>query len=381
MHVCRNAARSGRGSPFHSFHSLGVTPNAPAHSEQDRTQAIDELQRQVLQEASQAAPRTGLATRPWMGWGIAGVLSVGLPVAALLLYMQVGDPMAAATQVLAAQRAGSHEGEGNEVQGMVSRLAERLRTQPGDVEGWIVLARSYEYLQRFDDAVAAYQRAMALAPGQPQLLADYADALGSARDGDLGGPAQEAIEAALAIDPDHPKSLALAGMAAYKRGDLAQARRHWEKVLAKLPAGSDAALKIAADLAQLDGTKPATARAAAMPKRVSGTVSIAPSLLDRALPQDTVFVLAKAAATARMPVAVLRLQVKDLPAQFVLDDTLAMSQDRPISRFNDLTIEVRVTRTGQAAPQRGDLGGVVADVKLGQTGVVLQADKVVSDGR
>ena len=118
-----------------------------------------------------------------------------------------------------------------------------------------------------------------------------------------------------------------------------------------------------------------------MPKRVSGTVSIAPSLLDRALPQDTVFVLAKAAATGRMPVAVLRLQVKDLPAQFVLDDSLAMSQDRPISRFNDLTIEVRVTRTGQAAPQRGDLGGVVADVKLGQAGVVLQADKVVSDGR
>ncbi len=167
---------------------------------------------------------------------------------------------------------------------------------------------------------------MALAPGQPQLLADYADALGSARDGDLGGPAQEAIDAALAIDPDHPKSLALAGMAAYKRGDLAQARRHWEKVLAVLPADSDAARKIAADLAQLDGTKPAPSGADAMPKRVSGTVSIAPSLLDRALPQDTVFVLAKAAATGRMPVAVLRLQVKDLPAQFVLDDSLAMSQ-------------------------------------------------------
>lgn len=236
---------------------------AQALSAQDRAQAIDELQRQVLQEASQAAPRAGLATRPWMGWGVAGILSVGLPAAALLLYMQVGDPMAAATQMLAAQRAGSHEGDGNEVEGMVSRLAARLRTQPGDVEGWIVLARSYEYLQRYDDAVAAYQKAMALAPGQPQLLADYADALGSARNGDLGGSAQEAIEAALAIDPDHPKSLALAGMAAYKRGDLAQARQHWEKVLAVLPAGSDAAQKIAADLAQLDSTKPAAAGAGA----------------------------------------------------------------------------------------------------------------------
>jgi cytochrome c-type biogenesis protein CcmH len=186
---------------------------------------------------------------------------------------------------------------------------------------------------------------------------------------------------ALAIDPGHPKALALAGMAAYKRGDLAQARQHWEKVLAVLPADSDAARKIEADLAQLDSTKAATPGAGAMPKQVSGTVSIAPSLLDRASPQDTVFVLAKAAANGRMPVAVLRLQVKDLPAQFVLDDSLAMSQDLPISRFNDLTIEVRVTRTGQAKPQRGDLSGAIADVKLGQAGVVLQADKVISDGR
>jgi cytochrome c-type biogenesis protein CcmH len=241
---------------------------AQALSAQGRAQAIDELQRQVLHEASQAPPRAKLATRPWMGWGVAGILSAGLPVAALLLYMQVGDPMAAATQVLAAQRAGSHEGDGNEVEGMVSRLAARLQTQPGDALGWIMLARSYEYLRRFDDAVAAYQKAMALAPGQPELLADYADALGSARNGDLGGPVQAAIEAALAIDPDHPKSLALAGMAAYRRGDLAQARQRWEKVLAVLPAGSDAARKIAADLAELDSTNPASAPGAeAMPKR------------------------------------------------------------------------------------------------------------------
>jgi cytochrome c-type biogenesis protein CcmH len=354
---------------------------AQALSAQDRAQAIDEVQRQVLQEASHPTPtpRTGTAARPWMRWGVAGVLSAGLPVAALLLYMQVGDPMTAATQVLAAQ--GSHKGDGNEVEGMVSRLAARLQAQPGDAPGWIMLARSYEYLLRFDDAVVAYQKALALAPGQPQLLADYADALGSARDGDLGGPAQEAIEAALAMDPDHPKSLALAGMAAYKRGDLAQARQHWEKVLAILPADADAARKIVANIAKLDSAKTGSAGVSAMPKRVSGTVSIDPSLVDRALPQDTVFVLAKAAATGRMPVAVLRLQVKDLPAQFVLDDSLAMSADRPISRFNDLTLEVRVTRTGQAAPQRGDLGGAVADVKLGQTGIDLQADKVVNDGR
>ena len=175
--------------------------------------------------------------------------------------MQVGDPMAAATQVLAAQRAGSHEGDGNDVEGMVSRLAARLQAQPGDVEGWIVLARSYEYLQRYDDAVAAYQKAMALAPGQPQLLADYADALASARDGDLGGPAQEAIDAALAIDPE-PSEVPRAG-----RHGRVQARRSCAGAPALGEGAGGAARriptrprKIEADLAQLDSTKAATPR-------------------------------------------------------------------------------------------------------------------------
>jgi cytochrome c-type biogenesis protein CcmH len=313
-----------------------------------------------------------------MGWGIAGILSIGLPTAALLLYLQVGNPTAVATQFLAADRAGTHEGNGQDMERMVSRLALRLRAQPGDVEGWIVLARSYEVLQRYDDAVAAYQKAMALAPNQPQLLADYADALGSARDGDLGGPVQAAIDAALALDAKHPKALALAGMAAFRRGDPATARQHWQKLLALLPPDSEAATQVVADLAQLDvpaSTATPTARAP-QGKHVSGMVDIASALRDKSSPLDTVFVLARTASTGRMPVAVLRLQVKDLPAKFVLDDSLAMSPDLSISRFDAVTVEVRVSRSGQAAAQPGDLFGAVGDVPLGQEGVALLADRV-----
>lgn len=350
-------------------------------SPQDRAQAIDDLHRQALEESSLAGSQAARSDRPWMGWGVAGVLSLALPAAALALYLQVGNPIAMATQALAAQQAGSHENAGTEMESLVSRLAMRLRAQPDDVEGWIVLARSYEFLQRYDDAVVAYQKAMALAPNQPQLLADYADALGSARDGDLTGPAQAAIDAALAIDADHPKALALAGMAAFKRGDFAAAGRHWKRVLELLPADSDAAVKIAGDLARLGAQPDATPRAHAtaqpIAKRVSGTVSIAAGLLEKISPQDTVFVVARAPSTGRMPVAVLRLQVKDLPAKFVLDDSLAMSPDLPISRFDVLTVEVRVTRSGQAAPQAGDLTGTVAQVTLGRDDVVLLADKMI----
>jgi cytochrome c-type biogenesis protein CcmH len=339
-----------------------------------REQAIDELRRQALEEAALPAARPRLAVRPWMAWGVAAGLSVALPAAALLVYLQVGNPAAVAEQALA----DTHRGDGSGTEEAVTRLALRLRKQPDDVEGWIVLARSYEYLQRFDDAVAAYRQAMALAPGQPQLLADYADALASARGGDLSGPVQEAIAAALAIDPGHGKALGLAGMAAFQQGRPALARQHWQHLLALLPPGSELAVRVAADLARLDAPAPLTQARAATPGRsVGGTVDIAPALRGQATPRDTVFVLARAAAGERMPVAVLRLQVRDLPARFVLDDSLAMAPGRPISRISQLTVEVRVSRGGQAAPQPGDLAGVLEGVALGQQDLALRAERVL----
>src|SRR5437868_12934033 len=122
---------------------------------------------------------------------------------------------------------------------------------------------------------------------------------------------------------------------------------------------------------------PSAARTNASSKRIGGTVSIAASLQDKVLPQDTVFVLARTSAAGRMPVAILRLQAKDLPARFVLDDSLAMSPELPMSRFSSLRIEVRVTRSGQAAPQPGDLTGSVAEVAPGREGVALLADQVI----
>jgi len=93
-------------------------------SAQDRAQAIDDLQRQALEESSQARLQAALPARPWMGWGVAGVLSLGLPAAALVLYLHVGNPIAMATQVLSAQQADSHENAGTEMEGMVSRLSD-----------------------------------------------------------------------------------------------------------------------------------------------------------------------------------------------------------------------------------------------------------------
>jgi cytochrome c-type biogenesis protein CcmH len=337
----------------------------------DRAQAIEELQRELLEEATQPTAATR-PVKPWMGWGVALGLSLTLPAAALLLYQQVGDPRAAAA--LAAAPTGSHEQTREDMDQIVARLATRLKAQPADVEGWIVLARSYEVMQRYDDAVLAYRRAIELAPGQPQLLADYADALGSARQGDLSGPAQEAIDAALTIDPQHPKALALAGMVAYQRGDAAQARAHWEAVRDLLPPDSEGRRDIEANLAQLD--TPSAPSSPSGASRIGGTVSIAPELRDRVGPQATVFVLARAPSAGRMPLAVLRMKVKDLPARFMLDDSLAMTPDRVLSGFASVTVEVRVSASGQPALQSGDLFGTVHNAVLGQDNIALLANEL-----
>lgn len=356
----------------------------------DRAEAVEDLQRQMLDELRHARAAGTRSARPWMAWGVAGALSIALPAAAFLLYLKVGDPGAAAAQVVSAQRSG-HESDGQDMESMVTRLTARLKAQPDNVEGWIVLARSHEVLQRFDDAVAAYRKAMALAPDEPNLMADYADALASARGGDLEGPVRETLDAALAIDPVHAKSLALAGMAAYRRGDLALARTHWERVLAVVPPESEAVQAIQDNLARLDqaqaaeASPPAAANptAAAQPaagasKHVAGTITIAPALRAQTRPEDTVFILARAAAAGRAPVAVMRLKLQDLPAKFVLDDRLAMRPETRISQFDTVSVEVRISRSGQAMAQPGDLSGTQAEVKVGAQDVEVLVDSVVN---
>ena len=204
------------------------------------------------------------------GWrqGTAAVLSLTLPVAALAVYLEVGDPRAAAEANT--EGGATHATQGVDVEAMVEGLAARLQASPEDLQGWMVLARSREVQERYAEAATAYRRAIALATTPDQTLlraklqADLADTLGSQQQGDLGGPALAAIGAALALDPDQPKALALAGAAAVRQGDLALARRHWTRLQGLLEPGSDMAQRVGADLARLaEDAPPASARPAA----------------------------------------------------------------------------------------------------------------------
>lgn len=347
-------------------------------TDDDYAQAVLELERRLLEDLDGIPAPVQLAKEGvWRKRMPAAFLSVLLPAVAFVLYLQVGDPRAAATVAMGTPDI--HANTGADVEDMVRRLEERLRETPDNLEGWIVLARSREVLEDFPAATAAYQRALELAVQQKtppalqaRLYADMADAMASARGGALDKPVQAALNSALQLDAEQPKALALAGTAALREDDLAGARQYWQRLLKLLEPDSDMALRVQNDLARLEPGKqdqaPAEIKSLA---GLTGTVRLDPALQDRVEPGDTVFIVARAAETGRMPVAVLRLTAAQLPAQFKLDDTNAMTPDMPLSRFDELMIEARISRSGTAQRQPGQPVSIVQTVRRGSAGLTL----------
>ena len=313
-----------------------------------------------------AAPRAATTGR------IAAITAgIAIPVASILLYLAVGNPGALAPE------AESHGITREQIESMVDRLAARMKENPEDPVGWAMLGRSYSVLDRFPEAAEAYANAVKRAPPDAQLLTDYADALAMAQGRRLQGEPERLIEKALAIDPRNVKALALAGTAAFENRDFRGAIAQWRKILDIVPADSDMANSIRdsiADAQQLAGgpaaapTAPAQ-RAASAPAMVSGTVRLDPALSARVAPGDTVFVFARAVDGPRVPLAVTRREVRELPATFTLDDRMAMAPGMNLSAHKRVVVGARISKSGTPAPQPGDFEGLSAPVDVGATGV------------
>ncbi len=286
----------------------------------------------------------------------------------------------AASQEAGADGGQPHPTSAEQIAAMVERLAARLQEKPDDAEGWAMLARSYTVLGRHPEALKAYERAIALHRDDAQLLADYADALAVKNNRNLAGEPMKWVESALKLDPRNLKALALAGTHAFDRKDYAAAVKYWEQVMEFGPADGSYVQQVESSLAQareLGGLpktgKPATPSAGLPQKAVSGTVSVAPALAKQVDPGDTVFIFARSAEGAqRMPLAILRKQGKDLPIQFTLDDSLAMSPAAKISDARTVIITARVSKSGDALPQSGDLLGQSGPVKVGSAALKLE---------
>jgi cytochrome c-type biogenesis protein CcmH len=343
----------------------------------------DELQLRLLDDTEEPATAPQTSASFWTARRTAAVVALVLPLGGAGLYWWLGTPQAI-------DPARAAQAEVDKVMQMVDGLAARLKANPDNPKGWVMLARSYKVMGRLPEAEQAFAKVGPLLDTDPDLLADYADLL-AARSGTLDGQPMVLVNKALALNPVHPMALMLAGTAAYRQGKFADAARHWEKMLAVLPPGSPdieelqsyiadarakAGLKPATAAApQAAQTKPEPARPADASASVSGVVDLDAALKARAAPDDVLMVIARVPGT-RMPVAVLRTRAADLPLKFTLDDSLSMSPQARLSMATEVDVEARISKSGMAQPEPGDLISAVQTVKVGTRGLKIHVAKV-----
>lgn len=363
--------------------------------------------------ASDAAP----SVAPKVGVRLIALSALFTLTVACVGYWITGTPAAATSPELAAPAKADPATEAQRVaefSAMVEKLRERMDKEPA-AEGLGMLGRSYLILGKPEESVAAYQRALKLEPQNASLLADMADAMGVKNNNSLSGAPMAFIEQALRIDPKNLKALMLAGSEAYDRNDFVKAVSYWQQMEQVGPADhplvKQAAIAVAETRKQMPGggstgmaagtsgpaaapAPPASAAAPlaattaaggtsvpptapGAPGSVSGTVKLVGALAASASPEDSVFVFARPADGSRMPLAILRKQVKDLPLNFTLDDSLSMSPAARLSSAQRVIVGARISKSGNAMPQPGDLEGLSEPLAVGSTGVQIEISRVI----
>jgi len=261
------------------------------------------------------------------------------------------------------------------VEKMVSEFAVKMEKDPSNLEGWAMLARSYRILGRNEDAAKAYERAGNFIDSDPQLLADYADVLAANANGNFTGKPLKLINQALKLDPNNLMALWLSGTASYTTGNYKAAVQAWERVAQQLPPETEESRSIQASIADARAKGGLLSKPVAAPKGISGKIEISADLKSKVKPGDIIMVIARKPGE-RMPVAVLKTTVAEFPMSFSLTDALAMNPSAPLSQLSDASIEVRISKTGMAKPEAGDLISSPQTVKVGAGNVRLVIDQV-----
>jgi len=374
--------------------------------------ARKDLERELLYDLggdADAAPG-GVAASRRTGDGrapiLALILGVALPVAAVLAYLQLGDqgviPRIEAAVAETGEAAPADPQAAQSLEVLAQGLAERMQKTPDNLDGWLMLGRTYFAIGQPAKGLEALERAYQLAPEQAGVLAAYAEALGANAGNRLSGRPAELIRTALRLEPANPNVRWLAGMLDYQEGRFSAAVQTWQGLLSELdPAGQEAqqlgemiaeaqgqagtpsaAAEAPAPHAGAAAPAPADARQAEIAAgdtgaRIQVSVTLAPALAAQAAPDDMVFVFARAPAGPPMPLAVQRLKVADLPATLSLDDSMAVIPTLRLSGYPEVLVGARISKSGQATPAAGDLEGQTGPVKAsGGAAAAVAIDRV-----
>jgi cytochrome c-type biogenesis protein CcmH len=312
------------------------------------------------------------AISPTQGRWLVYVLAVVVPCLSIVLYFSLGNFGAITRSRDPAPQEAANMPSQEAINGMVAKLAEKLKGEPNNIEGWQMLGRSYKVLKKYPEAVSALRHAYDLTKDSPDVVLQYAEALMLANNNNWSGKPDELIKKVLVQQPENLNALWFAAMATAQQGDKPSAVKYLRKMVDLLPIDSPDRKELETLIANA-GQEP-TKTESANPKiadsvdKVTGgvnvQVSLAAALIPQTSPDDTVFVYAQAVSGPKMPLAISKKRVADLPFTVNLSDADAMLPTMKLSQFKQVRLLARVSKTGSAMPVSGDLLGALENAEI-----------------
>ena len=307
---------------------------------------------------------------------------LAIPLITVLLYLQLGtDELIEPTTT-----AQSANGELPSIDKMLGDLKQRLEQNPNDADGWYLMGRTLMMMKQYAPAAKAYETTYRLVGDEPMVMLALADATAMAQGGNMAGRPTQLIFEAIAIDPNHTTGLWMAGMVSEEEGKNEEALNLWLRLrplISEMPdeaAQLDVFIKRVAarlgkDVPQLQAAEPASTTASGKAV-INVTIKLDDALYSKVNGEETVFIYAKAIQGPRFPLAAARYQVKDLPITITLDDSSAVMATAKLSDFKEVRVGARVSYSGDAITQSGDLIGEIDNIKVGQNPVSITISDV-----
>jgi len=297
----------------------------------------------------------GEATRgKWM----ALVVMLAIPCASITLYLTFGEYRVIDNPQLALVAAPQPNNTAPQMtlEEMVVVIENRLQENPQDAEAWFMLGRTQMSKQDYDAATNAFRRSNEFMADEPGILFALADAIGMQNNGSLQGEPEALIQRGLEMAPRFPNGLWLAGMAAEQRGDFKSAHEYWSLLLPMIGDNPESENEVREMLANLEIRDPSLLKevVTAEQSTLNLRIDISADLRAQASPETAVFVYAKAMQGPPMPLAVKRLQLKDLPVTLSLSDADAMMPSMKLSSFDEVLVGARVSMSGDPVAKDGD---------------------------
>lgn len=321
------------------------------------------------------------------------LLLILLPLSSAGLYYKLGKPdLLDPKAKLAEMKQANQNLENMSVSQILDLVKKRLKDNPEDGDGWYILGRTFMNVEKYPEAVTAYQRSYDLVGEDANIMLSLADAIAMTNDGLMQGEPEKLVQKAIEIEPNNQIGLWLGGLAAEQRNDIPQAYGLWNRLLPLLKADPESYNEIKTMLTHLKITFPDLPAlqvdkvevavddvVAGIIAQVNLSISISPAIRSTLSGNEEVFVYAKAVTGPPMPLAAKKLKVSDLPITVTLSDADAMMPQLKLSSVDAFTVGARVSMSGNPIPQKGDYFMEVSPLSMGSlNGVVeLIIEKIV----